>query len=260
MTDDLVDVHLERSRRTIDGGSEIVILIDRPEKLNALPAATTEALAAQFEGIDQTDGDIVTVRGQGDDFCVGADLGEMDAISAEESVESAARLHRLVDAMRSCPLPILAAVQGRAFGAGFILCMAADVVVAEEDAEFGLQEVTLGIPVGGYSTELLPMIVGEKRAREWLLTGSVVSAVDADIAGFVTQVAPPNEFAATVSSYTDSLASNSASAIELLKAQLTNSGRRRNPSEVRASETSAIRTAFTEGDAGERIQKFLTSE
>lgn len=260
MPTDVTDDYLERTRHSIEGGEGIELAIDRPEKLNALPVRSVDTLTEQFEGIERGDADVVTITGRGGDFCVGADLGEMDSHDAEEAVASANRLHRLVDAMRTCPLPIVAAVRGRAFGIGFVLCMASDVVVAGDGAEFGLQEVRLGIPVGGYSTALLPAIVGEMRARRWLLTGTPVSAAEAATAGFVTRAVSPDEVDDAVAAEAASFASNSATAIDLLKTQLADPVAGRDPAAVRANEVEAIRTAFAEGDANERIGEFLSAK
>jgi enoyl-CoA hydratase/carnithine racemase len=260
MTEDLANGHVKRIQRSIDGGDEIALAMDRPDKLNALPAASIETLIDQVEDIEQSDGDVVTITGRGGNFCVGADLDEMDTIDADEAVETANRLHRLVDAMRNCPLPILTAVQGRAYGVGFIICMASDIIVAGDGADFGLQEVKLGIPVGGYSTALLPAIVGETRARQWMLTGSTVPATDAATAGFVTQVVPSEDVMDVTASLANRLASNSSTVIGLLKSQLANSGNGRELAEIRENEAEAIRTAFLEGDATERIREFHSTD
>lgn len=260
MSEEETDQYLELTHRSSEAFDEVAIAIDRPEKLNALPAASVETLIGWLERVERGDADVVTIGGRGGEFCVGADLGEMDDEDPEGAVASADRLHRLVDAIRGCPLPVVAAVDGRAFGIGFVLCMAADAVVAAEGAEFGLQEIRLGIPVGGYSTALLPAIVGEMRARRWLLSGEAIPAVEAEAAGFVSRCVPTGDLRAAVEAEASRLAANSATAIDLMKTQLADRVGGRDPATVREREVDAIRTAFAEGDAGERIAAFLSSD
>src|SRR5699024_9710166 len=123
------------------------VRLARPAKLNALPDGSLDAIVDFFDGVDSSDADVVTVGGEGEHFCVGADINELGSSEDNDHAASAARVQRLVDSIRRCPLPVVAGVRGRAFGAGFLLCLGVDLVVAAKDASFSLPEIRLGLPV-----------------------------------------------------------------------------------------------------------------
>jgi enoyl-CoA hydratase/carnithine racemase len=250
---DFVDV----STRTLAGAPEETIYevqLSRPEKRNALPMETVAALADCFESVEPADGRAIVVTAAGADFSLGADLADLDPESFADPAELAIPLQDLVGALRACPLPVVAGVQGRAYGAGFLLCLGADFVVASDEATFGLPEVDLGIPVAGFATTLLPRLVGERTARRWLLTGSDVDAETAADAGFVTETAPANSLQSALDELLGDLVDGSPTAIAALKTRLAPI---EPPSreDARADEQNAMRAAYEDGDATERIDR-----
>lgn len=242
--------------RTVEGVVRRVRL-SRPAKLNALPNATVDALADFFQRAVRDDADVVTVQADGDDFCVGADMAELDQPEMTDYAESAARMQRLVDGIRNCPTPVVAGVQGRAFGAGFLLCLGVDIVVASDDAVFALPEAGLGLPVAGYASTLLPRLIGERHARDWLFTGRTVDVEEAVRAGFVTRAVDRGALGDEVCDVVNELASNSGHAIAVLKDHMASPTPSRDAIEVRECERTAMRDAFEEGDARDRISAFL---
>lgn len=252
--------YVDVTTRSIDAATDAPaatvheVQLSRPEKRNALPMETIAALAALFESIEQRDGSAVAVTAAGEDFSLGADVADLDPDGLSDPAALATPLQDLVVAMRGCPLPVVAGVQGRAYGAGFLLCLGADLVVASDDATFGLPEVDLGIPVAGFATTLLPRLVGERRARRWLLTGSDVDAGTAAEAGFVTETAPSDALEDALDELLDELVDGSPSAIAALKTRLA-------PIEppslerARSDEQEAMRAAYEDGDAAERIRE-----
>ena len=97
---------------------------------------------------------------------------------------------RMVRAMMGCPIPLIAAVNGAAYGGGCEIAAASDFVYAASTARFALTEVTLGIMPGGGGTQTLPRAVGERRAKELILTGKPFTAAEAHAWGFVNEVFP----------------------------------------------------------------------
>jgi enoyl-CoA hydratase len=250
------DPYVTVNRVTRAGSTVVEIVLDRPEKLNALPGDSIETLAEVFESITTDSGAAAVLTGAGGEFCVGADVSEFDLESEDAFAASAAGTHRLVEAIQGCPLAVITRVNGRAFGIGFLLCMAADVVVAREDAEFGLQEVQLGIPVAGFATTMLPRVVGDHRAREWLFTGTPVAAEEAERTGFVTRIGTAETLDDAVDEYVTQFGSNSEAAIELLKSRMEIVPSIDDVEPIRDREREDIRRAFRDGDLRERIGDF----
>ncbi len=253
------DAYLEMSSRPVDGDPEAdatVVTLDRPDKRNALPMDTIEALTDLIGAVERADGDALVIAATGEDFSLGTDVAELDPETLGDPADLARGVQDLVAALRHCPLPVVARVQGRAIGAGFHLCLGADLVVAATDATFQLPEVDLGIPVAGFVSTLLPRLVGERRARTWLFTGTPVSAHDAMTAGFVTTTADREALDDAVDDHLVDLAGSSTAAIEALKASMA-------PIEthgadtVRAREHAAMRSAYRHGDAAARISELL---
>ncbi|NHN42815.1 enoyl-CoA hydratase/isomerase family protein [Halorubellus sp. JP-L1] len=255
--DGSADPHLEVEVRTYGDGTALDVSLARPEKLNSLPASSAGALVAVLEAVSEGEYDAVVVRGAGDQFCAGADIEELrDEIVSGNPVDQT-RVHDVVDAIRSCPVPVVTEVTGIAFGLGFLVCMAADVVVAGEDATFGMKEVTLGIPIAGWASVLLPEIVGDRRARDWLLTGRSVDCETAVEAGFVTVAAPKSELAERTGDYVDRLAASSSRAVGVLKDRLSFPVDDAERERIRVDETEALASAYETGGVLERIDAVL---
>lgn len=185
----------------------LTITLARPEKKNAfLPEmyeAVTEALrAADADAAVRA----ILVRGAGDTFSAGNDIagfmsGKMDA--------GIRLLLQLVDQAK----PIVAAVDGVAIGIGTTLLLHCDYVVATTRARFQLPFVNLGLTPEGGSTLLLPAIVGQARASEWLLFGEPFDAATAHAAGLINAVVAPEALAATAQARAQALAQKPAGAL-----------------------------------------------
>jgi enoyl-CoA hydratase len=167
------------------------ITINRPEKLNALNAATIaelDAVAREIRARSDVAGAVLT--GAGRAFVAGADISEL---AGQSPLEARARARRGQEAFRlfeSSPKPVVAAVNGFAFGGGCELAMACHMRVASEAAKFGQPEVKLGTAPGYGGTQRLPRLVGRGRALELLLTGATIDAVEAWRIGLVNRVVP----------------------------------------------------------------------
>ena len=196
------------------------LTIARPDKRNALDRQTAEEL---FAGLSMLEADpgvrVILVRGEGKDFCAGADLealaGMIDAPS-EVHREDAETLGRVFLAMRTMVKPIVAAVQGRALAGGAGLALACDLVLAHEDAKFGFPEVKVGF-VPAMVMTILRRSVGEKHAADLVLTGRIVGAEEGARLGMVSRILPGRTFEADVDRIVEEISHSPKTAMALTK-------------------------------------------
>jgi enoyl-CoA hydratase/carnithine racemase len=129
------------------------------------------------------------LTGTGDKaFCAGGDLKERRGMTDEAWTRQHVIFERMVRALIDCPVPIIGAVNGAAYGGGCEIAGCCDFLYAAESARFALTEVTLGIMPGGGGTQTLPRAVGERRAKELILTGKPFTAAEAHAWGLVNEV------------------------------------------------------------------------
>ena len=152
-------------------GDVLRVTLARPERRNAFDAALIAELTEAFA--DVRDARAVVLAGEGESFCAGADVDwQRSAIdlSYDENVDDALRLYRMLEAVDSCPAPVVARVQGYALGGGSGLVACVDIALAAEDAVFGFPEVKLGIAPAVISPFVFAKI-GTGAARRLFLTG-----------------------------------------------------------------------------------------
>lgn len=156
---------------------ELAILkINRPEKLNALNSELVALLKSELKSLEK-DKDVrgIVLKGEGRSFIVGADINEMKTKDSVTSVQFISNLHGLIDTIRQLKKPVIASVNGYCYGAGLELMAACDLIIASEEATFGMQEVQIGIP-SVIEAAMLPFIIGLNNTRELLLTGEVIDS------------------------------------------------------------------------------------
>lgn len=170
------------------------ITVNRPDKLNALNAATIGELGDAIDevrGRDDIGAAILT--GAGRAFIAGADISELSAQTAMQAKQRALRGQQTFRRFETSPKPVVAAVNGFALGGGCELAMACHVRIASESAKFGQPEVKLGICPGYGGTQRLPRLVGMGRALQLLMTGEMIDAAEAYRIGLVNRVVPAGE-------------------------------------------------------------------
>ncbi len=204
-------------------GSIARITLNRPEKRNAL---NDELIAGIKSGLREAAAEpavrVVVISGAGKDFCSGADLSALQKISEAtitENVDDARALMELFTLMRELPVPVIAAVQGRALAGGCGLASAADLVLAAESARFGYPEVKLGF-VPAMVTAILKRNVSEKQAFELLTRGSEITARRAYEIGLINEVYADEALETGVQKYAGVFEKMSKSAVALSKALL----------------------------------------
>jgi len=176
--------------RTVSAGTAEITL-NRPEAMNALSTAMAARLAAVCAelGADRTVRAIV-LAAAGRAFCVGADLKERAAMSDADLLAQRPVFRAAFGGLLALPQPVIAAVHGYALGGGCELALSCDIIVADETAEFGLPETTVGLVPGGGGTQLAPRRLGPGRAADLVLTGRRISAAEAGRLGLADRVMP----------------------------------------------------------------------
>ncbi|MBO0704514.1 MAG: enoyl-CoA hydratase/isomerase family protein [Candidatus Dormibacteraeota bacterium] len=198
------------------------IVIDRPDVLNALRSQTYAELTAAFtEAADDDEVGVVVLSGAGDRaFSSGGDVRGQ----AERTPASGRRhLRRMIDlaaAIRNNGKPVIAAVDGYAIGGGHELHLMCDMTIATDRSEFGQVGPRVGsVPIWG-ATQLLPRLVGEKRAREMIFLCRRYSAREAYEMGLVNKVVPPGELDAEVDSWCQDILDKSPQSLRIAKTSL----------------------------------------
>jgi enoyl-CoA hydratase len=164
-----------------------VVLLNRPEALNALDDALMGELVDALEELDRDDAvRCIVLGGSERAFAAGADIGQMAEASAIDMYE-ARRIDRW-DAIRKIRTPIVAAVSGYCLGGGNELAMTCDLIVASESAQFGQPETGLGIIPGAGGTQRLTRAIGKAKAMDVILSGRFLTAEEAERAGLVARV------------------------------------------------------------------------
>lgn len=170
----------------------LVVTLDRPDALNALNTRMAQELLALWNRLTEDPGQTrcVVLTGRGERaFCAGGDLKERDGMTVDAWRHQHELFERMYRALGDLPLPVVAAVNGHAFGGGLEMALACDFIYAVRAARFALPEVKLGIMPGGGGTQLLPRAIGERRAKELLLSGRAFDAGQGERWGLVSEIA-----------------------------------------------------------------------
>lgn len=171
-----------------------LLIIDRPEALNALNSQVLSELDGVLDQIEANEEIyVVVLTGAGRAFVAGADIAEMKEFSAIDGKRFGVRGGNVFLKLENLSKPVIAAINGFALGGGCELAMSCDIRIASEKAKFGQPEVGLGITPGFGGTQRLPRIVGVSRAMELILTGKIIGAAEAMGMGLVSAVYPPEE-------------------------------------------------------------------
>ncbi|MEC9345961.1 MAG: enoyl-CoA hydratase-related protein [Pseudomonadota bacterium] len=189
----------------------LVVRINRPEARNAINTQMGYDLRDIWQSLYVDPGDVrcVILTGTGDKaFCAGGDLKQRNNMTDQEWQAQHAVFEQGTMALMDCPVPVIAAVNGAAFGGGCEYVCAADFAYAATTARFALTEVSLGIMPGAMGTQNLPRAVGVRRAKEIILTASPFTADEALAWGLVNRVCAPEELMAAAMETATRIAGN----------------------------------------------------
>lgn len=202
-------------------GKVAVLTINRAEALNAINPQLHTELEDIFADVGRDD-DIqaVVLTGSGRAFCAGGDVKGMDArefdgtLGAGAVIRNAKRLiHNLLDIEQ----PIIAAVNGHAVGLGATLALFCDVIIASENAKFGDPHVAVGLVAGDGGAVIWPMLCGLAKAKEYLMTGDLLTATEAERIGLINHVVPQDEVMSKAIQLAQRLANGPSKAIRWTK-------------------------------------------
>lgn len=235
------------------------ITINRPQVLNALNHETRAEIGRAVDELGSEErirAVIVTGSGQ-KAFSSGADIAELEALeTGEEGFEHSRRSHELLFKLHALSKPVIMAVNGYALGGGCELALAGDIILASENAQFGLPEVGLGIIPGFGGTQRLPRLIGRIRALEIILTGRRLQAGEALEMGLVNRVVPLDELIPTAEGMARTIAEKAPLAIALAKKALYD-GLEMSPGAGSAAEMAYFGLAVGTADRREGTSAFL---
>lgn len=202
------------------------LIMNRPEKRNALNDAMVQALKIAFAEVAQNpDVKVVVLEGAGNAFCAGADLGYLQKLQTntyEENLADSKNLMELFKTIYSFPKPVIAKIKGAAIAGGCGLASVCDFSFASVESTFAYTEVKIGF-VPAIVMVFLSKKIGEGKARELLLTGKLIKAEEAVRAGLINEVVSENKLEGIVSSFAEKLAANcSADSLRMIKEMFYN--------------------------------------
>jgi enoyl-CoA hydratase len=217
----------------------VTLTLNRPDKLNAIDSPMLDALDQVLRDIEADAGiRAVVLTGAGRVFSAGADIKEWTALAPLDfSRVWGERGHVLFDRLAALRPPVIAAINGIAFGGGLELALCADIRIASTAARLGLPEVTIGTVPGWGGTQRLPRLIGAGRAKHMILSGQPVDAARAEAWGLVSEVVEEGALMPRAQELARSIAANAPIAVQAAK-RLVDAGRPTSPA------------AILEGDAG----------
>lgn len=174
----------------------LLITLNRPQVGNALNTQMGHDLFDLWSRLTEDPADIrcVVLTGAGEKiFCAGGDLKERNGMTKEQWIKQHQLFERMYWTLTDMPLPVIAAVNGHAYAGGFETVLSCDFAYASSNARFALTEVTLGIMPGAGGTQNLPRAIGERKAKEMLMTGQPIDAAKALEWGILNALTEPGQ-------------------------------------------------------------------
>lgn len=240
-------------------GSRAEIVVDHPERRNAISSSMWRSLAAAAREVDGDENvRVVVLRGEGElAFVSGADISQFEAERTGRSAFAYnAENDQAFDALAAIGKPVIAAIHGFCIGGGCALALTADLRFCAEDAVFAIPAARLGLGYSAAGLAVLERVVGLPRAKEMFLTARRFDAAEAERIGLVHRVLPKDQLAPFVQEQAERIAENAPLTLRAAKAAFLDRGRpaqERHPEQVEA----AIRRCFESADYAEGVRAFL---
>ncbi|HSR10425.1 MAG TPA: enoyl-CoA hydratase-related protein [Thermodesulfobacteriota bacterium] len=195
------------------------IKLNRVDALNALNTQMAKDLISVLEqtALDRDIWVVGLTTTNEKAFGVGADLKERKNMSAEEILVQRALFAKIPPSLRGLPQPLIAGVKGFALGGGLEMALMADMIVAGDNAQFGLPEVRVGLIPGNGGTQMLPRVIGRMKAKEMIFTGKRVNSQEALSLGLANRVVPVAEVEKEVEKMAAEICANSPMAVRQSK-------------------------------------------
>jgi enoyl-CoA hydratase/carnithine racemase len=253
MPDDAIVLDIEDGIATIT--------LNKPDMRNAMTLDISSGLLETLLEIEDSDARCVVIQGSGGSFSAGGDINAMleglhGDVDSHEKVETITQTADAVHAVYEFPLPVIAKIDGTAYGAGANLAIACDVQIASESSEisFGFRQVGLAVDSG--TSYLLPRIVGENKAKELVFTAEMLDAQQAQDLGLFTQVWDDDEFEAQAEEYIERIATGPTIALQTSK-RLIRQGFQMDIEQAMTNEASAQAPVFETHDHEEGATAFM---
>lgn len=208
-------------KRIGKNGNIAEIILNRPEARNAFTTEMAKQILEICQEINESDIRVVLISSSSSKaFCSGADLKERNNMTEEQWKKQHLLFQQMFNQIQDMKQPVIAVVDGYAIAGGFEIVLNCDMIVAADTAKFGLSEVTRGIMPGGGGTRLLSKRIGVHRAKEWICTGRIVSATEADKAGLLNVLASSEEIRDKALEIAEQIAKNAPIAVQNCKASI----------------------------------------
>jgi len=239
-------------------GPVATLTLNRPEKRNAISFELIDDLLRAFDEVAKSDAIVLIITGAGKAFCSGMDLENLKALlgrTSEQNLQDSQTMVKLFRSLYEFPKVTIAAVNGPAIAGGTGLALLCDFTIAVPEAKFGYTEVRIGFVPAIVSTFLLRQI-GEKQARDLLLTGRLFDAEEAMRLGLLSEIVSLENLMPRARALADVLLANSAASLRATKKLLTDHANAELEAQIDAAvrENAAIRTT---ADFREGITSFL---
>jgi enoyl-CoA hydratase/carnithine racemase len=244
-------------------GDVVWATMNRPQRLNALNPGLVTALREFFVGLYwRRDVRVVVLEGAGANFCAGLDLKERGDPQAERSIGAGLTSQRgiseIVIAMRRCPQPIIACVNGAASGGGFALALASDVRIATPSLRMNAAFIRIGLTACDIGVSyFLPRMVGSSVAAEFMLTGRFIDAERARELGLVSRIVAAEQLTAEAQGFVDDMLNATPLGLRLTKEALNHAIDAQGLEAVIAMEDRNQILASSDGDFNEGVRAFL---
>ncbi|CDO02110.1 3-hydroxybutyryl-CoA dehydratase [Oceanobacillus picturae] len=196
-----------------------IITLNRPNAANALSKVLLDELNEYIYEINQsTTIRCLIITGAGNKaFCAGADLKERKEMSEDQVVQAVHYIGKTITALENVRIPVIAAINGAAFGGGLELALACDIRIASNQTRIGLTETTLAIIPGAGGTQRLPRLIGPGQAKRLIYTGKPISTEEAYTLGLVEELTSPDDVVERATEMAIKIASNGPVAIRQAK-------------------------------------------
>lgn len=205
-----------------DGGV-LTVTLNRPETLNAFDEQMDIEMSRLFLDVaEDKETRVVVLTGAGRAFSAGGDIEHMQAVIDNPTLflEGMQRAKKIVFSMLDCPKPVIAKINGHAIGLGATIALFSDLSYAADHAKIGDPHVKVGFVAGDGGAVIWPQLVGYAKAKEYLLTGDLVTAEEAARLGLINHAVPADQLDAVVDAMAKRLANGASRAIEWTKASI----------------------------------------
>jgi len=238
----------------------MVITMNRPERLNAMNTQMMTDLRDLFTElyVRQDLARCIVLTGAGErGFCPGADLKERDGMTDEVWRRQHAIVEQFIRAMHSCPIPIIAAVNGASVGVGLTMILPCDVIIASEEAKFGMGFIKMGLVPELASSHFLAQRMGFGRASEVCLTGKIYTAREAREMDLVDHLVPHEQLLEAALTLARTIAANPSPQLRWIKQLLSENACETDLNAVQQREMALLQKAYATPEHKEAVAAFL---